>query len=171
MPHAMSRSAPTLIALLAFASCAPKPPPAAAGPAFDPIAFFDGRTFGSGELSIVLRQPEQVTVQGRGRVRSNGELVLDQRVEREGRPPQNRRWVIRRVGLNTYAGTLTDATGPVQGRAQGNRLRLTYPMKGGLDVEQWLTLSPDGRSADNLFVTKKLGVTVARLRERIEKTE
>lgn len=166
----MSRAAIFLVPLT-LAACAPSPPVAAPGPAFDAIAFFNGRSFGTAELSIVMRRPERVTVQSQGRLRPNGELVLTQRIEREGRAPTRRQWVIRRAGPTRYTGTLTDAVGPITGEATGNRLRLSFKAKGGIDTVQWLTLAPDGRSADNLLIAKRFGATVATLRERIEKTD
>lgn len=159
---------PAVLLALSLAACAGSPPPAAPGPAFDPIAFFDGRTVGSGELNIVLRQPRPIAVQGTGRVRRDGTLVLSQRIEEEGRPARTRRWEIRRLGLTTYTGTLTDATGPVRAEARGNRLRISYGSRAG-DVEQWLTLAPDGRSAQNRLIVKRLGVVIARVEETIRK--
>lgn len=170
-PAPAARSAPmrqVLLAPLALAACAPSPPPVSAGPAFDPITFFEGRTRGTGELSVVLSQPRSLTVEGVGRVRPDGALVLRQRVEEEGRPPRNRRWEIRRTGPGRYAGALSDATGPVRAEASGGRLRIRYPSADG-QVEQWLTLSPDGRSARNRLTVKRLGVVVARVEEVIRK--
>lgn len=154
---------------LATAACAGSaPPPAANGPVFDPIAFFEGTTRGSGELSIILRRPRPIAVAGEGRVRADGTLVLRQRVEGERLRPRTRRWEIRRVGPDRYAGTLTDATGPVRLEASGPTLRIRYPSAQG-QVEQRLTLSPDGRTALNRLTVKRLGVTVATVTETIRK--
>ncbi|PAX06864.1 hypothetical protein CKY28_12355 [Sphingomonas lenta] len=115
-----------------------------------------------------MNQPRSLTVEGTGRLRRDGTLVLRQRVEEEGRRPRTRRWEIRRTGPTTYAGTLTDATGPVRAEASGNRLRIRYPSGAG-QVEQWLTLSPDGRTAQNRLTVKRFGVVVARVDETIRK--
>lgn len=159
---------PILLLALSLAACAGGPPPAASGPAFDALRFFEGRTRGSGELSIVLRKPRPLTVQGEGRLRPDGTLVLTQRVEQSGAAPRTRRWEIRRVAPGRYAGTLSDATGPFTGESSGNRLHLAYPSKQGR-VEQWLTLSPDGRTAENRLTVKRLGVVVATVSETIRK--
>lgn len=159
---------PILLLTLPLAACAGGPPPSAPGPAFDALRFFEGRTRGSGELSIVLRQPRPLTVAGEGRLRPDGVLVLVQRVEQAGAAPRTRRWEIRRVAPGRYAGTLSDATGPVQGESSGNRLHLAYRSKQGR-VEQWLTLSPDGRTAENRLTVKRLGVVIARVDETIRK--
>ena len=158
-----------VLPLALLAACAPTPPPAPAGPAFDPIAFFSGRTRGAGTLRIILRRDETLTVEGRGRVDAEGALILDQRVERTRRPAQRRRWVIRRTGPGRYAGTLTDAAGPVAGEARGNMLRLRFPMPGGFAAEQRLTLSPDGRTAQNRMTVRRFGIVVAHLDETIRR--
>jgi hypothetical protein len=44
-------------------------------------------------------------------------------------------------------------------------------MKGGFRAKQLLTLRPDGRSAHNVLVVRKFGVTVAVLDEVIERVE
>ena len=52
---------------------------------------------------------------------------------------------------------------------EGNRLHLAFTTKGGLKVQQWLTLAADGRSAHNVLVVTKLGMRVAVLVEEIVK--
>ncbi len=145
---------------------------ALAGPAgatdFDPHAFFAGPSEGRGTLKIALRRSQPIHVRSFGRV-DVGTLVLNQTITRGDDPPTTRQWRIRTVAPGRYAGTLSDAAGPVSGETHGNRLLLRFRMKGGVDAEQWLTLSADGRSADNVMTVKKWGVVVARLRERIER--
>ncbi len=169
----MPSTRPTLqiAGALTLAACAPAVPAAAPAPVFDPLAFFAGRTEGIARLKIVLRAARAVRVQGSGRVEPDGALVLDQIVAQEGKPATRRRWRIRRTGPATYAGTLSDAVGPIAGEVTGNRLHLGFTMKGGFATEQWLTLSPDGRSAANVLTARKFGVTVARLDETIRKLD
>jgi hypothetical protein len=158
--------------LLAGASVAPAPPvPAAetAAPAFDPFVFFNGRSRGEGRLKIAMRAGRLVDVRSEGH-REDDTLVLEQRVEQEGEAPRDRTWRLRQVGPGRYAGTLSDAAGPVEGKTEGNRLHLSFRMKGGLKADQWLTLSPDGRSAHNVMKVRKLGIVVATLDETIRRT-
>lgn len=155
---------------LALAACASSPRPAPA-PLLDPFAFFAGRTRGAGEIKPIIGRARPVTVESAGRIRSDGVLVVQQRIEEEGRAARTRRWELRREGLREYRGTLSDAAGPVAARANGNQLRLTFGMDGGLDAEQLLTLQPDGRTIDNRMTVSKMGVPVARLRETIRKVE
>jgi len=143
---------------------------APATPMFDPLRFFAGATRGDASLKIILRSARAVNVQGHGRIAADGTLILDQRVEQEGKAPKTRQWRIRAVGHGRYAGTLTDATGPVTGEATGNRLHLSYPT-GRIRIDQWLTLSADGRSARNRLVARRLGITLAHLDETIRKLD
>jgi hypothetical protein len=145
--------------------------PAAPPPRFDAIRFFTGASRGEGHLKVILSRPRAVRVQSRGVVGPGGVLTLDQRIEEEGKPPRTRRWRIREVAPGRYSGTLTDAVGPIVGKARGDRLTLRYRAKGGVAIEQRLTLAPDGRSALNRLSAKKFGVPVARLTETIRRLD
>lgn len=155
--------------LLALAASAAGAPSASAS--FDPLAFFAGRTEGAARLKVVLHATRAVHVHGTGRRQRDGSLVLDQRVEQEGKPATSRRWVLRRVAPGRYAGTLTDAQGPVTADATGDRLHIAYRSKDGLAFEQWLRLANGGRVARNHLTAKKFGVVVARLDETIRKID
>ena len=161
----------TLFAALPLAACVPVPPlaPVAPQPRFDAIAFFTGATIGAGKLRIVFHHRGATLVHGSGSVAADGTLVLVQRVEQSGKAPRTRTWRIRQTAPDRYAGTLSDAIGPVSGESDGNRLHLRFRMKGGLAVQQWLTLAPDGRSAHNIMAIRKLGLTVAVLDEEIRR--
>ncbi|GAO38063.1 hypothetical protein SCH01S_03_00370 [Sphingomonas changbaiensis NBRC 104936] len=163
-----------LLSLAALAGCAASQPGeelARPQPVFDVAAFFAGRTHGDATLKIIFKDPEQVRVEGNGHATPDGALILDQVVRRGTQPPETRQWRFRALGANRYAGTLTDATGPVQGNVQGNMLHLRYPMKGGVTAEQWIYLQPGGRTALNRMRITKLGITVGRLDETIRKLD
>jgi hypothetical protein len=163
-----------LIAAVALAGCgsaAPAPELAAPRPLFRAGQFFSGRTEGRGTLKVVFKDAQQVRVEGVGRAEPGGTLVLDQVVWRGSLKPQKRQWRIRPVGQGRYEGTLTDATGPVRGEVKGNLFHVRYPMKGGVNAEQWIYLQPDGRTALNQMKITKLGVTVGRLEETIRKLD
>lgn len=159
------------LGLLALAACTAAAPPEASqpGPAFDPVAFFTGATHGDGKLDQVMKGTRTVTVDSIGRPEPDGTLTLIQRIAMQGDPPRTRVWKFRTVAPGRYAGTLTDASGPVETVAIGRAIRIRYPMKGGLTVEQWLTALPGGRALDNRMTVHKWGMKVATLRERIEK--
>ncbi len=160
------------LAALALTACVPRPavaPPAPA-PRFDPLAFFSGHTLGTGMLRKMLSGEERVIVHGIGTL-DGDTLVLTQDVEEAGKPAKHRTWRIRSDAPGHYSGTLSDAIGPITGTVNGNGLHLTFTMKGGLPSEQWLMLAPDGRSAHNIMVVRKLGMRVAVLDEDIRKTD
>ena len=165
----MRRLSLSLLVLPVACVTVPARPPVAAGPPFVAERFFAGRTEGTGTLRIAFKKPVASIVHGRGRVEPDGTLVLDQTVIEGSKPATTRQWRIRASGPGHYAGTLTDASGPVAGEVTGNRLHLTFAMKGGLHADQKLDLAPDGQSAHNIMVISKLGVTVASLDEMIRR--
>lgn len=146
------------------------PFPAPAQPGFDAIAFFSGTTQGRGLLKKVMSRTQATLVEGRGTV-DGGVLHLEQRVHEGEKPVKIRHWMIREDRPGHYTGTLSDAEGNVEGETRGNRLHLTFTMKGGLPTQQWLTLSDDGQSAYNVMKVRKMGVTVAILTEVIRRID
>lgn len=164
--------ASSLLVSLALSACVGTPQVATPAPAphFDALAFFLGRTLGTGRLKKVLSGVEKTEVEGIGRV-EDGTLVLDQVVKEGSKPARHRTWHIREDSPGQYSGRLTDASGPITGDADGNRLHLAFLMEGGLPTEQWLTLAGDGRSAHNIMVVQKFGMRVAVLDEEIRKID
>lgn len=141
----------------------------AAEPSPDPIAFFLGHTEGVGDMKVVMRPAFAMAVHGVGRLEADGTIVVDQLVEESGKRPHQREWRIRATGPGRYAGTLTDAVGPIVGEMVGGRLHLRFWMKGRLAVEQWIGFDPDGRAAHNFMRVRKKGVVVACLTETIRR--
>ena len=162
-----------LPALALLAGCVAAPPLASlesATPVFSPEHFFAGRTDGTGSLRIAFAGRNALRVEGHGRVEPDGTLVIDQRIEQDGKRPAIRQWRMRSDRPGHWTGTLTDADGPVSADAQGNCFHIRYRMKsGGLSVEQWLYLQPDARTVRNRMTLRKWGVPVAGLEETIVK--
>ncbi|HET9399274.1 MAG TPA: DUF3833 family protein [Sphingomicrobium sp.] len=144
---------------------------AAAAPAepFDPVEFFEGRTHGTGTLRVAFKAPQAVRVESVGSISDDGTLVLRQQIDVEREKPRLRVWRLRRTGPASYSGTLSDARGPVTVTAERGAIRIRYRSTDGLSVQQWLTPAGGGKVIDNRMTFSKLGVTVARLTERIEK--
>jgi hypothetical protein len=168
----MRHLAPSLLVATFLSGCVGSQPMARPSPSprFDAIAFFSGHTIGAGRLGKILSAPEETEVHGTGHL-EGGTLVLDQNVKEGDKPSKHRTWRLHQDAPGRYSGTLTDASGPVTGEAEGNRLHLSFTMKGGLPTEQWLTLSTDRLSAHNIMVVKKFGVRVAVLVEEIRKAD
>lgn len=163
------RGAAVAAVLLPLAGCAAPQAAPAPQPVFDPVAFFAGETVGEGRLKIAFRRAVAVHVAGRGSVERDGGLRLVQIVTEGSGPPSRREWRIRAVGNGSYAGTLTDARGPVAVAVAGNRLLIRFTMAHGLRTEQRLYLQPGGQVARNHLTVRKFGVLVAVLDERIER--
>ena len=142
---------------------------AVAAEPFDPVAFFEGRTHGAGILRVVLKAPQSVRVESVGSIAEDGTLVLRQQIDVEREKPRQRVWRLKRTGRASYSGTLSDARGPVTVTAERGTIRIRYRSSDGLSVQQWLTPAAGGKVIDNRMSFSKLGVTVARLTERIEK--
>ena len=143
----------------------------APAPTMAPERFFAGETDGEGMIAVVTRRPHTVHVIGTGHVAPDGTLSLAQSVDESGRPRRLRRWSIRQVSPGRYAGTLSDAAGPITGEVDGNLMRLRFRMAGGLAADQRLYLQPDGRTVLNRMTVRKLGVVVAVLTETIRKLD
>ena len=139
----------------------------AAAPVFDPLAFFSGRTEGRGNLTVLTKRRQTVTVEGHGITDGDGAIVLDQDVRQGEGLVKHRTWRLRRAAPGRYVGTLSDAAGPVTGDVIGNTLHLSFTMKSGLRAQQWLYLQPGGQVSRNRMVVTKLGMPVASLDETI----
>jgi hypothetical protein len=136
-----------------------------------PERFFVGRSEGQGTVRVILSGSHGFRVQSRGRMERSGALILDQRIEEEGKAPRNRTWRLVRSGGNRFTGTLSDARGPVTGELSGNVLRIRYRSGEGPHVEQWITFAANGRTAQNRMTFKRFGVVVARVEETIRKID
>ena len=155
------------VALSGACMAVPDPAPVATTAPFDVAAFFTGESRGTGTLRILGRDPVPVHVSSKGRIEGDGSLRLDQTIREGGKAARVRHWTLKRDGAARWTGTLTDATGPVEAVAAPGRLAIAYPARDGVTIRQTLTLSADGRSADNVLVGRIAGVTVAVLHERI----
>lgn len=185
---APSYAAPMAAALLLLTGCVNAPPvaaptpPQAEAPVFDPFAFFLGTSEGTGTLTKAMAENVPVRVSSTGRIVEEASretawaapprrvMVLDQIIHEGDKPPRKRQWRIHEVAPGRYAGSLTGALSPIEGRSQGNRMVLRFIVKDGLSVRQELTLSADGQRAANVMTVTKLGMTVAVLSEDIRKT-
>jgi hypothetical protein len=141
-------------------------------PAFDPIAFFTGRTHGEGTLDVRVGSDRTLTVEGTGRQQTDGSFRLDQTVTYADGAVETRTWQLRRTDATHFTATLSDASGPVEAEVEGNRFHLRYKIRNpAVYMEQWLYARPDGRTVDNLAQVTVLGVPWARLAETITRRD
>ena len=126
----------------------------------DAMRFFEGRTESLATIKLVMKRPYKSRSVGRGEIKSDGSLHLVQRVEDEGKPVHERRWHIRQVGPGRYAGTMSEAKGPVTIDEVDGRYRFRFKMKGNVSVEQWIAPLPGGKTASTKVTIRKMGITV-----------
>ncbi len=146
-------------------------PAAISAPPIAGLGFFEGRSRSAGTLRVMFRSPRIVRVESEGVVGADGGLTLTQRIDEQHRPPRTRTFRLRQVSPGRYAGSLSDASGPVTGEMHGNRLRLDYRMAGGLRVEQRITFAPAGRVARSRINIYRMGMLAGTLDERIGRIE
>jgi hypothetical protein len=121
---------------------------------------------------MTLSGSHKVRDHSRGRLDKSGALILEQIVEEEGKPARRRSWRLVRTGGNRISGTISDAIGPVTGELRGNVLHLKYRAReANAQVEQWITLHPNGRTASNRMVFRKFGFKAATLESTIRKLD
>ena len=138
---------------------------------FTPQAGFRGLSEGDGTLTLFLGKPQPFHVVSHGFQQSDGSFRLEQRVAFEGKPPQDRVWILTTVSPDHYSAKLSDASGPATGFTSGSRLSLRYRVKGPLVMHQELQLMPDGITIENVGVITLIGIPVGHLHETIKRTE
>jgi hypothetical protein len=137
------------------------------GAAFDPVAFFAGRSTGEGRLKKLFSAEVATHVVSLGKVAPDGALVLDQTVRIDGDPVRTREWRLRKVSPVRYEGTLSDAKGPVMATVERGVLHIAYTDKHGFAFRQQVTLAPGGRQAHNVMKVRRFGLTIATVDETI----
>lgn len=135
--------------------------PASAQHQTNPLRFFEGRTESQGLVKVMFKKAYRSRTIGHGRIERDGSLTLVQRVEDEGKPAHERRWKVREVAPGRFAGTMSEASGPVTIEKTGNRYLFRFRMKGNLNVEQWLTPLPGSKSARSNTKVRRFGLIVA----------
>lgn len=154
------------LSALVLASAAP-----AAEPKLDMLAFFTGHTHADNVIKIALHGPHKLNVDSVGGRNKEGQFVLIDTVQEEGKPVRKRTWVMHPDGPNHFTGTLSDASSPVDVTVDGNSATIRYVMKeGGMKVEQQLALRPDG-TLSNHVVAKKFGLKFAAVDGTIRKLD
>ena len=145
----------------------------AAAPAhaeFNPVDFFRGRTHGDGTLKIIFQSTKTMSVDSFGSTERDGSLLLRQVIHEPAKPPRIRYWRMRQTGPHSFAGTLTDADGPVRVDVAGEQVRIRYTGTNNLDFDQLLT--PTGPAeVRNTMKVKRFGFTVAHFDEVIRKLD
>jgi hypothetical protein len=162
----MRTAAALLVAAAAAASSASEPQPQ-----LDMLAFFAGRTHADNVIKVVLHGPHKLVVDSVGGRNKEGQFVLIDTVQEEGKPERKRVWVMHPEGPGRFTGTLSDAKGPVNVVVDGTGATITYVMQeGSLKITQLLELQRDG-TLSNHVVAKKFGLKFAEVDGTIRKLD
>jgi hypothetical protein len=146
---------------------------AAADPAprLDMTGFFTGKTHADNIIKIALHGPHKLIVDSIGGRNKEGEFVLIDTVQEEGKPTRKRVWAMHPVGPDHFTGTLSDAIGPVDVAVSGNSATISYVMRDGhLKITQQLQLQPNGTLANHVMA-KKFGLKFAEVDGTIRKVD
>jgi len=137
----------------------------------DMTDFFTGKTHADNVIKIALHSPHKLTVDSVGGRNKEGDFILIDNVQEEGKPPRKRTWAMRAAGPNHFTGSLSDAVGPVDIELAGNSATIRYVMKdGNLKIEQRLTLQPNG-TLSNEVIARKFGVKFATVQGTVRKQD
>ncbi len=160
-----------LLALAAPRAQAQQQPTELQQPEFTFENGFGGYSEGDGSLKVFLGKRRALHVESHGYALTDSTFRLDQTITFEGKEPTMRYWILETDGADRYTGTLSDASGSVVARTQGDRLTLRYRITGPLFMHQTLVLMPDGQTIDNVGRIKLLGITIGDLRETITRKD
>ena len=135
-------------------------------------SFFSGKSHAENVIKIALHGPHKLIVDSVGGRNKEGEFVLIDTVQEEGKPVRKRSWVMKPAGDDHFTGYLSDANGPVDVVVSGDTATIRYTMKdGGLKIIQQVQLQDDGKTLSNHVVAKKLGITFAHVDGTIRKLD
>jgi hypothetical protein len=141
-------------------------------PKLDMTVFFAGKSHAENIIKISLHSPHKLIVDSIGGHNKEGQFVLIDTVREEGKPVRSRTWVMHPAGPGHFTGVLSDAIGPVDVVATGDRATIAYTMKDGhLKILQQIQLQPDGKTLSNHVIAKKFGLTFAHVDGAIRKLD
>ena len=150
-------------------------PPASAGtgPAFDPIAFFDGHTHSWGVIESRSGAPTgRIVTDSRGEKDGSGRLRMVQHLSFQDGSRQVRDWTMWRSGPNRFDATANDMVGTAKGKADGSTFHWHWvlarsPGNGLTDVtmNQWMYRLADGSVMIRTTVSK-FGIILAEVTEQ-----
>jgi hypothetical protein len=163
------------LAALLTAGCTEKTAPVTAGtgPAFDPIAFFDGHTRSWGVIESRSGAPtERIVTESTGVRDGSDRLHLIQHLSFQDGTTQKRDWVMWRSGPDHFDATANDMVGTARGEADGRMFHWQWvlarsPGNGLMNVtmQQWMYCMEDGSVTIRTTVSK-LGFIVAEVTEQ-----
>ena len=144
---------------------------AAAPRSIGDLRFLEGATESVSIMKVMMQKPFVSRCIGQGKIHDDGSLELVQHVTEEGRRTFDRRWYIYQVAPGRFAGTMSEAKGPISIQKIGSRYVLRFVMKGNLSVEQWFTPQANMTSAQTRLTVRRFGIAVAHSDGSIRRTD
>jgi hypothetical protein len=148
-------------------------PPIGSGPAFDPIAFFDGHTHSWGVIESRSGSPtERIVTDSHGEKDGTERLRMVQHLSFQDGTTQQRDWTLWRSGPDRFDATANDMVGSAKGEADGNVFHWQWVLARSpgnalmnVTMNQWMYRLEDGSVMIRTTVSK-LGIIVAEITEQ-----
>lgn len=159
--------------LVSACAAEPAPMPPALGPAFDPIAFFDGHTRSWGVIESRSGAPtEHIVTDSLAEKDAAGRLRMAQTLTFQDGTTHERDWVLWRSGPDKFDATANDMDGTAKGEAAGREFHWNWvwarspgnPLM-NVTMNQWMYRMDDGSVTIRTTVTK-FGFIVAEVTEQ-----
>jgi hypothetical protein len=147
------------------------------GPAFDPVAFFDGHTQSRGVIENRSGAPvEPIMTDSHASIDEAHRLHMVQTLTFRGGRTQRRTWTLWQTGAGLFEATANDMIGSATGRANGSMFHWQWvlarsPGNHLMDVtmEQWMYGLPDGTVLIRTTISK-LGFILAEVTEQFTRS-
>lgn len=159
-----------------IAGCDRKPeasPAIGTGPAFDPVAFFDGHTHSRGVIESRSGAPtEWIVTDSHGDREGTGRLRMVQHLSFQDGTTQDRTWMLWRSGTDRFDATANDMVGTAKGEADGDIFHWKWVLARSpnnwlmnVTMGQWMYRMDDGSVTIRTTVSK-FGIIVAEVTEQ-----
>jgi len=148
------------------------------GPAFDPMAFFDGHTRSWGVIESRSGAPTGRIITESVGVRDGSErLRMVQHLSFQDGTTQERDWVLWRSGADQFDATANDMVGTARGQADGRMFHWQWVLARSpgnalmnVTMRQWMYRMEDGSVTIRTTVSK-LGFILAEVTEQFTRAE
>jgi hypothetical protein len=164
-----------------IAGCDNKPVESAmagTGPAFDPVAFFDGRTRSWGVNESRFGAPtERIETDSQGWINEPHQLRMVHHLTFQDGKIQERTWTLWRTGADRFEATANDMVGSAAGEADGRMFHWEWVLARSpgnalmnVPMNQWMYGLADGSAMIRTTVSK-FGVILAEVTDRFTHIE
>jgi hypothetical protein len=148
------------------------------GPAFDPVAFFDGHTQSWGVIESRSGVPtERIVTDSHGQIDGTDRLRMVQHLSFQDGTTQERDWIVWRSGRGQFKATANDMVGTANGEANGRIFHWQWVLARSpgnalmnVTMQQWMYRMEDGSVTIRTTISK-LGFIVAEITEQFTHPE